>query len=311
MSSHSLTDLRSDIRDSVEQLEPGGRLARAERLTGGVSAEVHRLDIVSAGGERRRVVFRQHRTVDFKGDRLRIATKEFHLMGALHALGVAVPAPYLLVTENVAAGPYVVTEWIPGSTDVREDGLSTALEQMAQFLADLHSLDFGVLPHDVLDSIEDPTAAIDPYVPDSTAGDRLRSALTRMPSDPNRPVLVHGDYWPGNILWHDSKLAAVVDWEDACLGSPLADLAGARVELLGQHGEAAMHRFTDSYLSLAKRAGASLQLAHLPMWEVYVAATALATMHTWGLERDDETHRRRLTEQFFDRAADELHRSFS
>ena len=44
---------------------------------------------------------------------------------------------------------------------------------------------------------------------------------------PNPPALLHGDYWPGNILWKDGRLAAVIDWEDACLGDPLVDLAMA------------------------------------------------------------------------------------
>jgi len=36
----------------------------------------------------------------------------------------------------------------------------------------------------------------------------------------NAPVLVHGDFWPGNILWQQNQLAGVIDWEDAMLGEP-------------------------------------------------------------------------------------------
>ncbi len=38
------------------------------------------------------------------------------------------------------------------------------------------------------------------------------------------PVLVHGDYHMGNMLFHGGHLAAVLDWEIAQLGQPLLDL---------------------------------------------------------------------------------------
>jgi aminoglycoside phosphotransferase (APT) family kinase protein len=114
--------------------------------------------------------------------------------------------------------------------------------------------------------------------------------------------VLHGDYWPGNVLWQQGRLAAVIDWEDTCLGDPLADLATARVELLCQYGVEAMERFTSGYLDAA----GSRCLDSLPLWELYVSASALSSMGEWGLEPADEAHRRRLTEGFFERAADEL-----
>lgn len=32
------------------------------------------------------------------------------------------------------------------------------------------------------------------------------------------PTLVRFGYWPGNILWDDGQIAAVVDWEEASYG---------------------------------------------------------------------------------------------
>lgn len=41
-----------------------------------------------------------------------------------------------------------------------------------------------------------------------------------------RPVLIHGDLWPNHILWDPQtvRATAVIDWEDARLGDPAADL---------------------------------------------------------------------------------------
>jgi aminoglycoside phosphotransferase (APT) family kinase protein len=39
------------------------------------------------------------------------------------------------------------------------------------------------------------------------------------------PVLVHGDYHYGNLLFRDGEVVAVLDWEIASLGEPLLDVA--------------------------------------------------------------------------------------
>lgn len=45
-------------------------------------------------------------------------------------------------------------------------------------------------------------------------------------------------------MWRDGQLAAVIDWEDAQLGDPLADVANARLEILWAFGIEAMLRFS-------------------------------------------------------------------
>ena len=45
-------------------------------------------------------------------------------------------------------------------------------------------------------------------------------------------VLVHRDYHPGNVLWRRSKISGVVDWQAACTGPAVADVAHCRVNLL-------------------------------------------------------------------------------
>ena len=51
--------------------------------------------------------------------------------------------------------------------------------------------------------------------------------LERLPPDPSRPTLLHGDYKLDNIMLdeHDpGKLVAVFDWEMSAVGDPLVDL---------------------------------------------------------------------------------------
>src|SRR5439155_20235514 len=44
-------------------------------------------------------------------------------------------------------------------------------------------------------------------------------------------VFVHGDVWPGNIVWTDDDVAALIDWKTAGVGAPGVDLGGLRNQL--------------------------------------------------------------------------------
>jgi aminoglycoside phosphotransferase (APT) family kinase protein len=82
----------------------------------------------------------------------------------------------------------------------------------------------------------------------------------------NAPALLHGDFWPGNILWRDSKLVAVIDWEDATLGDPLTDLAISRLDVLWIFGLDAMRSFTQHYISMM-----AIDYSNLPYWDLCAA----------------------------------------
>jgi aminoglycoside phosphotransferase (APT) family kinase protein len=301
-------DVATGIERAVAQLEPGGRLVAIHPLTGGVSATVLGLEIATADGGRRRVVFRQHRPADFKQHGQTVTMTEYGVLAALHGQGLAVPEPYLLDDSYSVTDPYLIIEWVDGSTMLAPDELPAALDQMARFLVELHALDPSALPLPEVEPIEDPLAAVVPYLPSTPAGDRARTVLGSGDLRPgvNRCVLLHGDYWPGNVMWQKGRLAAVIDWEDARLGDPLADLATARVELLCRYGDEATERFTTGYLAAHGDTIGPLPLDSLALWELYVSAAALATMGAWGLEPDEEAQRRRHTERFFEAAARQL-----
>jgi aminoglycoside phosphotransferase (APT) family kinase protein len=99
----------------------------------------------------------------------------------------------------------------------------------------------------------------------------------------NPSVLLHGDYWPGNTLWRDGRLVGIIDWEDAALGDPLADLANSRLELLWAAGVGAMEQFTRQYQSLA-----SVDLTNLPYWDLCAALRPAKNMAAWGLDDHGE-----------------------
>lgn len=72
---------------------------------------------------------------------------------------------------------------------------------------------------------------------------------------------------------------AVIDWEDAAVGDPLADVANCRIELLWAFGSDAMHRFTDHYRSMT-----AIDVSNLPYWDLWAALRPIAGIANWGLD---------------------------
>ena len=147
---------------------------------------------------------------------------------------------------------------------------------MAVVLSRVHELEPSRFEVAHIEPIEDPLDALPHYLSDDGLGDTIRSLLAeRTMQNCNEICLLHGDYWPGNLMVDNRRIVAVLDWEDAKVGDPLADLACAGVELACDGGRFAVDRFTDRYCE--SRPGVSLD--DLAIWDMYVSATALSGMH--------------------------------
>ena len=287
----------------VARLFPGAKHVRHWALTGGVSAHIEAIEYELAEGEYQQVVVRRHGAADWKILEEDVTTTEFSLQTILFEAGFPVPEPLLLdVSGSVLPSPFLVMAMVQGVTVVDDVHLQNALHQMADFLQGLHNLDTETLSLPArLPRGEDPVNGALQYVPDTAANAALRAAIACWVTKPAENTLLHGDFWPGNILWKDNKIAAVIDWEDAAIGAAASDLAGCRCEIMAMYGEPAMETFTNRYL-----AGATREMSDLPLWEVYGGFAALGTMGDWGLDPEVEALRRERTILFVGRAVREL-----
>ena len=100
----------------------------------------------------------------------------------------------------------------------------------------------------------------------------------------NTPVVLHGDYWPGNTLWQDGRLTAVIDWEDTRRGDPLFDVSNARFEILMLFGAESMDVFTRHYEFLNP-----VDAGCLPWWDVYTAFRVVNKLDFLATETRDES----------------------
>tara|TARA_Y100001960_G_scaffold220563_1_gene230694 strand:+ start:154 stop:603 length:450 start_codon:yes stop_codon:yes gene_type:complete len=118
--------------------------------------------------------------------------------------------------------------------------------------------------------------------------------------------LLHGDLWPGNVLWQDGRLVAVVDWEDGAAGARLIDVAIARSDLSWGYGWDAMEAFTARY---ATRTGCDLSA--LPLWNLRATLRQAPNSYNPGLGPSTQIESRKswiMCDPAFARESDLSHR---
>jgi aminoglycoside phosphotransferase (APT) family kinase protein len=246
------------------------------------------------------VVVRQHGDRDLALNP-QIAEDEFRLLQKLHAAGLAVPKPYLFdQSRQIFSTPYVVVSYIDGGTEFAPADLTGFLRQAASQLAKIHRLNCSRLDLSFLPRRENGFDERPATLDESLDEGHIRKVLEATWPLPqvNEARLLHGDFWPGNLLWKDDQLVAVIDWEDAAIGDPLADVANGRLEILWAFGVEAMMRFTAHYQALT-----SIDFTHLPYWDLCAALRPASKISQWGLDDRTEqamraSHRWFITQAF-------------
>jgi aminoglycoside phosphotransferase (APT) family kinase protein len=300
----SMTDLslHRAFTTIVAEISPGSSLVRSWPLTGGVSAHVDALELQHPTNGRQCVVVRRHTDAVWKSLEENVTSSEFRLLSSLYKHGFPVPEPlWLDATCKVLPSPFLVVRKVDGTTEFPTSNRHAALQQMAERLAQLHNLDTSSLDLPSLPQREDPIAGALSYVPEEPSWEQLRAVIRNYSAISSEKSLLHGDYWPGNIMWKDNQLVAILDWEDAALGSATSDLACCRAELnvilTGQE----VQYFTEQYIKVSNQ-----EIQHLALWDSYVGFAALASMHNWGLPAHVEHLRRERTLKFVTQAAQRL-----
>ena len=306
-----MTEAQANIKfeQVVQKIDPQNKLLLPWKLTGGVSGQVTALEFERPGGQTQTVIVRQHGNADLKRNP-RIAADEFQLLQLLHSAGLAVPRPYFVDSSGeIFSTPYVVIEYIEGQPEFAPAHLDTFLLQFSMHLSRIHAvdcsrLDVSFLPRQesiYAKKLRERPANVD----ESLHEGRIRDALDAVWPLPQRnsDALLHGDFWPGNILWKDEQLVAIIDWEDAAIGDPLADLANSRLEILWAFGSEAMRNFTHQY-----RLMTGVDFTDLPYWNLCAALRPIANMAGWGLDEITEKTMREKHRWFTEQALKKLPR---
>jgi aminoglycoside phosphotransferase (APT) family kinase protein len=175
---------------------------------------------------------------------------------------------------EVFGAPTVVTTRLTGRPVLAPANVDEYTRQIAETLVHLHRL-----PTTRLDFLPDQAALLSrtlaqhQVADDPLEPDLRRAVLRAWPSVAPmsaRIALVHGAYWPGNLLWQRGHLVAVVDWMDARLGDPARDVGTCRADLSLLFGPDAADAFL-RYYELAT--GRPVQ--HRAFWDLLSCTLAL------------------------------------
>ncbi|MEM7054443.1 MAG: aminoglycoside phosphotransferase family protein [Pseudomonadota bacterium] len=129
------------------------------------------------------------------------------------------------------------------------------------------------------------------FIPAEPEWDDVRHPLSRLKNTTysGKLVLLHGDFWPENLLWQDNEVVAILDWQDAAIGDPLSDIACTCLELRYRFGTHGMNLFKLAYHEHAK-----IDLYRFALWQAYVSTATQHLMGEWGLEPDRESRMRSI-----------------
>jgi len=177
---------------------PDARFIQAYPLSGGVSAEVYRLEIETEDSGRQSVVLRVHGP-NHNGH---AAALEFDVLRAVTRLGICAPRP-LALDESLQHIPYpfLVLDHVEGETVFPTNPADIRIVGMADALARIHAMPIACLP--TLPTRNDPRPELLGYLPRDGEFDPLRERLFEMDDTHfvGSAALLHGDFWPGNLLW--------------------------------------------------------------------------------------------------------------
>jgi aminoglycoside phosphotransferase (APT) family kinase protein len=267
----------------AQTIDPGSRLLRAWPLRGGISAQMTAFEIERPDGRTKKLILRQPGEAALQWNPA-AAAEEFKLLQSLHASGLPVPTPHHLdEAGEVLSTPCFVIEYIEGEPMTVPSDLDDFVVQLAAMLGEIHSLqgsraDLSFLPRQA-ERLARKFASRPPRVDVAPDEGRIIKILEPVWPFPqaNEPVLLHGDFWPGNILCRGGRIAAVIDWEEAEIGDPLSDVAISRLDILWAFGMDAMHEFTTRYQAMT-----AVDMASLPYWDLVAALRPVSNMAEWA-----------------------------
>jgi pimeloyl-ACP methyl ester carboxylesterase len=246
---------RAWVRDG---LPDGERVTGAERLRGGWTSEMRRLDVEGPGGGRQ-VVLRSFVKPFFVRRAEALLTREAAVLTLLD--GTDVQAARLLALDATGAHcehPSLLMSLLPGGVRLEDEGAEARAVLLARRLVRIHAVEVtdATRPR----TYEAWTSPERVRVPEATGRPGLwRRAVDVISGEPPayEARFLHRDFHPGNVLFAgegaEQRVSGVVDWVETSWGPADLDVAHCSTALALLHGPEVAEVFADSYTAAGGR----------------------------------------------------------
>ena len=267
----------------AQAIDPDARITSTRQLTGGISCRMDVVTLESSSQPTREVVIRQYGPWHKDDDP---HPGEIESMALGHLSANDINAPRLVLSEEateIMGAPTIVTSLIDGKSIVQPADVHDWAEQLVGAIVPVHAAPVtdelrmkipALYPAiDRLFSRSEPTAEIAGHL----LGLQLWQAAKEMwPNvDKSGDCLIHADYWPGNTVWKDDQLAAIVDWEEPRIGEPTWDIAIV-VQDAAVFGMDIEQTVLNHHAKISDR-----PLRDYEFWRMYIAMTEMPDPGVW------------------------------
>lgn len=210
------------------------------RLSGGASQEIWSFHATTEGGSIPLILRRApggFRDAGRSGTAIPLET-EAALIKLAEEVGVPVPPVRHVLSEEDDVGQGFIMDHVPGETLARKilrdeefaDARPKLARQCGEMLARLHTVEKSKLPPlrtaTGRDEVEQYFTTYKQFdYPHPVFELAFRWLRDNAPPDTTKLTLVHGDFRNGNLMIGPDGIRAVLDWEIAHIGDPMADLS--------------------------------------------------------------------------------------
>lgn len=272
----STNEMTQQIVSALDDWKKGTRLLSSAKLEGGISATPYLLEIETLDGAKDKIIAR------FLGEYAKsqgpgMAEKQFTTLKLLRESGL--PCPEALYLPDESEEPFFLMSYLPGAPTANPSDPKAFVSDFAAQLAAVHKTTLSV---ELKNLLEEPTYPWKhwrtEFNQDLREPEVVEVILATEPKNPNQLVLRHGDFWPGNVLCQEGRIKGVIDWEECCLGDPLADLAISRLDIWWILGREAAEQLTADYLSINP-----IDTAALTYWDLRRSLRPMANLEEWAV----------------------------
>jgi aminoglycoside phosphotransferase (APT) family kinase protein len=292
------------VRDAIG----ASRVSYSQRLEGGLGCT---LDVLSDGTSR--LVLRRYGPgYAERGEDA--ASRETRALELLQKANLPAPAPIWLDGDGVFEEQAIIISYVDGAPDLTPTDPFDWAEQLAGVLAKIHAIrmdedDLELFPHgageDERKIREAPEMVLEHPLGEALLRRRVLLGSGRSHED---EVFSHTDFWPGNTLWKDGSLQAVVDWESPATGEREMDVAYCSLDIRYLGMDKVADRFIATYKEITGEA-----LPSLNHWESVGLCRPMPDIAVWvpawvsmGRKMTEDGARQRYTtvlEEFLERTS--------